>query len=100
MRELFIYYRAPRDEAARVVYLVREFQARLTAGHPGLAARLLCRPEVVDGNHTWMETYSMNAALCPDGIGAELADAIERGASCLAPCRIGPRHVEVFAPCA
>lgn len=100
MRELFIYYRAPQDEATRIVGLVRDFQARLTAGHPGLATRLLCRPEVVDGAHTWMETYSMNAAHDPDGITAELAREIEEQASCLRACRIGTRHVEVFTPCA
>lgn len=100
MRELFIYYRSAEDEAAGVVGQVREFQARLTAGHPGLEARLMCRPEIVDGVHTWMETYAMNAADHPDGISAALAQEIEQQALCLVPCLIGTRHVEVFAPCA
>lgn len=100
MRELFIYYRSPQDEAANVARRVHEFQARLTAGHPGLVARLLCRPEVVDGVHTWMETYSMNPAHNSDGIVPALAAEIEAQARCLAPCLIGARHVEVFAPCA
>jgi hypothetical protein len=100
MRELFIYYRSPQDEAGRLVALVQDFQARLTERHPGLAARLMCRPDVVDGVRTWMETYSMNAAISPDGISAALAQEIEDQAACLAACRIGTRHVEVFAPCA
>lgn len=100
MRELFIYYRSPKDEADHVVALVRDFQARLTEGHPGLSARLMCRPDVVDGVRTWMETYSMNAATSPGGISAALAQEIEDRAACLSACRIGTRHVEVFAPCA
>lgn len=100
MRELFIYYRSPQDEAGRLVALARTFQAQLADGHPGLVARLMCKPEVVDGMRTWMETYSMNAAISPDGITAALAQEIEAQAACLATCRIGKRHVEVFEPCA
>jgi hypothetical protein len=100
MRELFIYYRSPQDEADRVAGRVREFQARLTAGHPGLVARLMCRPEVVDGANTWMETYSMNPAHSPEGIAPALAREIEQQAACLSSCLIGERHVEVFTPCA
>lgn len=100
MRELFIYYRSPQDEATRVRVLVRELQARLTAGHPGLVARLMRRPEIVDGAHTWMETYSMNPAHSPQGVSPALAQEIEAQARCLAPCLIGTRHVEVFEPCA
>ncbi len=100
MRELFIYYRSPQDEADRLVALVRDFQVRLAERHPGLTARLMCRPGTVDGMRTWMETYAMNAAHCRDGISAALAQEIERQAVCLGACRIGARHVEVFTPCA
>ena len=100
MHELFIYYRAHQDQAGRVASLVLEFQARLAAGHPGLAARLLRRPEIVDGTHTWMETYSMNPLHSPNGISPALAQEIERLAEALLPCLAGERHVEVFTPCA
>ena len=100
MRELFIYYRSPRDSAARVQASVREFQARLIAAHPGLAARLMCRPVAVDGVDTWMETYSMDPTHSPRGVEAALEREIERQAAGLAPLLIGPRHVEVFEACA
>jgi hypothetical protein len=100
MRELFIYYRTRPDSAARVRTCVRDFQARLTAGHPGLAARLMCRPESVDGATTWMETYSMDPTHSPLGVSPALALEIEQQAAGLAACLIGARHVEVFEPCA
>jgi hypothetical protein len=100
MHELFIYYRSRQDEAAHVASLVREFQSRLAADHPGLVARLLRCPQIVDGTHTWMETYSMDPLHSPDGISPALAQAIEREAGVLLPCLAGGRHVEVFTPCA
>ena len=100
MRELFIYYRSPQDEAARVRACVHDFQARLTAGHPGLVARLMCRPGIVDGATTWMETYAMDPTHSPQGVSPALALEIEQQATCLAPCLIGMRHVEVFEACA
>jgi hypothetical protein len=100
MRELFIYYRSRQDEVSRVASLVLEFQSRLAATHPGLAARLLRRPEIVDGTHTWMETYSMNPMHSPNGISPALAQEIERQAEALRPCLAGERHIEVFTPCA
>ena len=100
MRELFIYYRSPRDAAARVMANVRDFQARLIEGHPGLAARLMRRPVDLDGVDTWMETYSMDPTHSPNGVDPALQFEIERQAAGLAPLLIGPRHVEVFEPCA
>jgi hypothetical protein len=100
MRELFIYYRSPRDSAARVQAGVREFQARLAQAHPGLVARLMCRPVAVDGVDTWMETYSMDPTHSALGVEPALEREIEQQAACLAPLLIGPRHVEVFTACA
>jgi len=100
MRELFIYYRSGQDQASHVANLVLAFQARLAAGHPGLVARLLRRPEIVDGTHTWLETYSMHSLHSPNGVSPALAQEIERQAEVLRPCLAGERHVEVFTPCA
>jgi hypothetical protein len=100
MRELFIYYRSPHEMAARVAALAGGFQAALAARHPGLQARLLQQPEAADGMHTWMETYSMNSMTSPEGVSADLEREIEHEARVLEPCLAGPRHVEVFAPCA
>lgn len=100
MSELFIYYRSPEADAARVMAHVHDFQARLTAGHPGLLARLLRRPVPVDGVDTWMETYAMDPTQHPRGISTALAREIEAQAAGLAPCLLGARHVEVFEPCA
>ncbi len=100
MHELFIYYRSREDEATRVADLALEFQARLAEGHPGLVARLLRRPEIVDGTHTWMETYSMDPVHSPNGVSPALAQEIERQAEVLRPCLAGERHVEVFTSCA
>jgi hypothetical protein len=100
MRELFIYYRSPQEMAARVAALAGEFQAALVARHAGLQARLLRRPEPADGMHTWMETYSMNSMTSPEGVNADLEREIAQAARVLAPCLTGPRHIEVFTPCA
>jgi len=100
MRELFIYYRSNADRQAEVADAVRAFQARLCGRHPGLVARLLCRPELRDGLHTWMETYSIPTMHSPDGVSAELQQDIEAEAAALAAVIVGARHTEVFLPCA
>jgi hypothetical protein len=100
MRELFIYYRSPEERAAEVARTVREFQSRLTTRHAGLTARLLRRPESIDGVHTWMETYSMNTMHNPQGVDTVLQREIEAEAAALRTCLSGERHTEVFAPCA
>lgn len=100
MRELFIYYRSNSDREAEVARQVREFQARLCLRHPQLVARLLRRPELRDGRHTWMETYSIPTMHSPDGVSAELQQQIEAEATCLADCIDGVRHTEVFIACA
>lgn len=100
MRELFIYYRSPVQHAEAVRATVHRFQAQLSLGHPGLRARLLRRPEVVDGRITWMETYSM----APMNADFTLSDGLQRQ---IEACALelhdlidGVRHTEVFVPCA
>jgi Domain of unknown function (DUF4936) len=98
MRELFIYYRSPEDQAAEVLRRVHGFQAGLTERHAGLVARLLRRPGSIEGAHTWMETYSMDTMY--GGVGTALQQEIEAAAACLRGCITGERHTEVFEPCA
>jgi hypothetical protein len=97
-REWFIYYRIRQADAPGAIQAVLQFQRHLCRQHPGLQARLLCRPEAVDGVQTWMETYS-NLPMQPacDTHTALQAD-IEAGAPELAPWLDGRRHVEIFEP--
>jgi hypothetical protein len=101
MRELFIYYRIEVGSAALALGMVQDFQRDLMARHPGLAARLLRRPDDdQDGSNdqqTWMETYSFPGA---GGVTPAQQADIESAATVLAPCLRGARHVEVFVPCA
>lgn len=100
MRELFVYYRVHADAADAVRAMVRRLHASMLSQHPGLTARLLRRPEQVDGFETWMETYAMDAAHAPQGIGPALQAAIEAQAAPLLPLLHGPRHTEAFIACA
>lgn len=91
-RELYIYYRvadANADEAARAVSTM---QRTLRAAHPGLAARLLRRPDAAGGVRTWMETYSNPSA----GVDAAIETAIADAARALSQWIDGDRHVEIF----
>ncbi len=95
--ELFVYYRVPQARAAELAEAVARMQATLRAAHPGLRqARLLRRPDTVDGRHTWMEAYAFDPASVPD----QLAAAIEQAAGPLAALIDGPRHGEHFIACA
>ncbi len=100
MRELFIYYRSHADRSAEVAEKVREFQAQLTREHPQLLARLLRRPDLRDGRHTWMETYSTATMNAAEGIDLALQQQIEARAEVLRGCIDGERHTEVFISCA
>jgi len=68
-----------------------------------LQARLLRRPEMVEEQQTWMETYRFGATP-PDqpvrGVDAALQAAIELAALRLSRFVPGPRHTERFIPCA
>jgi Domain of unknown function (DUF4936) len=95
MRELFVYYRVRSDNAAEANAAVQRMQAQLRDDHPHLSARLLRRPEEEDGLQTWMEIYAAEV-----GITDEMSSSIETQAFALAPLIDGPRHTEVFVPCA
>ena len=97
MRELFIFYRLASAHAAAAQAAVLKMQTTLSADHPGLQARLLRRPEIHDGQQTWMETY----ALCGgEGITPALQASIAAAAQALPACLAVPRHTEVFIACA
>ena len=100
MRELFVYYRVAADHAAQAGAAALAMQAQLQRVHPQLRMRLLRRPEAVDGQQTWMETYATDASATPEGIDAQLQAAIEAAAVALQPWIAGPRHTEVFVACA
>ena len=100
MRELFIYYRVQVAQEARARRLVETLQSQLCAQFPQLVARLLRRPEDSGGQQTWMETYSTNPMLSAQGVTVQIQAAIEAKAGALTPHIVGPRHTEVFVPCA
>jgi hypothetical protein len=95
MRELFIYYRIRADAARAALEAAQSMQTRLRQQHPGLAARLLRRPDDQEQQQTWMEIYAS-----PAGVTPELEARIGEAAAVLAPFTVGPRHTEVFVPCA
>jgi hypothetical protein len=95
MRELFIYYRIPTAAAGTALDAALALQARLRQRHPALTARLLRRPDEANDLQTWMETYALPAGISP-ALEAEIADE----ARVLAAFIAGPRHTEVFVPCA
>lgn len=99
MRELYVYYRVAPQRAARLLPQILSLQARLRAEHAGLVARLLRRAELIHGVETWMETYSSSTH---GGVTPALQAAIESAAAAGAICASldGPRHTEVFVPCA
>jgi len=86
------------DSASNALKTVGDFHARLRARHPGLTARLLRRPDELNGTQTWMEIYSFDAHA--GGVTPQIEAEIEREASALAACIAGTRHTEVFVPCA
>lgn len=94
--ELYIYYRAEPARADAVTAVVQRMQAQLCDACPGLQARLLRRPDLRDGLHTWMETYRL-----PPGANAvAVAAVIEQAAESLLVQLSGARHVEHFVACA
>jgi Domain of unknown function (DUF4936) len=98
VRELFIYYRTKVADEAVFQAAATALQHRLQTRFDGLRARLLRRPEAVDGMHTWMETYALPS---PTGMTADLQAHIEAEARLsLSAWVVGGRHVEVFDACA
>ena len=96
LRTLFIYYRVATGQAQPARRAVKAMQAGLCDHHAELKAQLMRRPEEKDGMQTWMELYSH-----PAGVSPELEAELGRAAEALSQAWIqGPRHVEVFVPCA
>ena len=105
MRELYIYYRVAEAHAVPARAAAIAMQADLRQAHPQLLMRLLRRPNTVDGQQTWMETYAADATedTLAEGIDAAMQTAIEHAALVLQPWLASPRHIEVFevfSPCA
>jgi len=88
MIDLYVYYKVPEANAARLEPLVRAMQARLA--QDGIAAQLKRRPEGKHGVQTWMEVYP--------GVDEGLAARVEERAldSGMASLIDGPRRAEVF----
>jgi len=94
MRELYVYYRVREAEAAAAQRDIESLQAELRAGHVGLDARLLRRPDASNGLQTWMEIYARPTD--PLGVDEKLQAEIEARAVNRGKHLEGPRHVEVF----
>ena len=97
-RQLFVYYRVALPDLGACVQAVRGLQAGLQRTHPDLRCALLQRPESegTEGRRTLMECYAR-----PGGIDTALqAHIAHAAATALALLVLGPRHVEVFEPCA
>ena len=95
MNELFIYYRVRSADAPTAQAAVAQLQARLRTDYPRLIARLMRRPIEENGLQTWMEIYASD-----EGIGEAMRIDIETRALALSSLLDGPRHTEVFVPCA
>lgn len=98
MQELFIYYRCKAGDSEALRQAALAVQARLCKSFPGLEARLLRRPALPsDETVTWMETYRFDA-VAP--VAAWQQAVQQQAAAALAPWTLGPRHLEIFEPCA
>jgi len=92
MRELYVYWKAPRQRSAEVQAVIGTALAELMRQQPDLHARLLHRSGEAGETITWMETYAAG-----DGITPALQALIEASLSpLLARLDAGPRHAEVF----
>lgn len=97
MQELYVYYRVASAATTQAEDEVRALQAELCKRMPGLTARWLRRTEAATPSapQTWMEVYAHPAGLSDNDISAILSrgQAVVRSID-------GPRHPEVFSPCA
>jgi hypothetical protein len=84
-RRLYVYYRVAEARLAETVTAVRAMQAALGGLHPGLAAELLRRPNLRDGEVTLMEAYA-------GPVTGGFVAALDAAAGALPQ----PRHAESF----
>jgi hypothetical protein len=96
----FIYYRVARADLSSVVAAVRAVQHRLCQQQPGLTATLMQRPSSDEAEVTVLETYSAPLAWTTQRLAALPAAVDAAVAPAAAPWLRGPRHLEVFWPCA
>jgi hypothetical protein len=90
-RELYVYYRVAEPQWREAADAVMAWQRQLCRAQPGLAARLLRRPDPRDDQVTLMETFAR-----ADGIDGALQAELARGAPALQRWLCGDRHVERF----
>ncbi|HEV8690770.1 MAG TPA: DUF4936 family protein [Ideonella sp.] len=97
----FVYYRVPADKLADAVQAARIAQQTLIGAHAGLSASLMQRPQPdADRLVTVMETYRVGPEWPADRLSG-VPDAIEQAVGAVVARWLqGPRHLEVFEPCA
>ena len=89
-RDAYIYFRVARADEGAAVAALREMQAQWS---DGLQCQLLRRADASGDTVTLMEVYR--------GVTLTQQQLIEKDAAArLAAWIIGPRHTEVFEPCA
>ncbi len=98
---VYVYYKVAEADAQAHERAALAFQAELLKHHkalwPQLSARLMRRPEAIQGQHTWMEVYELGQAADPDRL--PIWTEIEQQAQAALGSRIqGTRHCEVFVP--
>lgn len=89
--KVYVYYRVDATQHEAVAQRVRDFQLRMLATWPGLQGELLQRPDLRDGQETWMETWHH-----PQGLGDDWLQALQQAAE--AAALPAPRHTERFVP--
>lgn len=93
---IFVYYKVESAQTEHLRERVKSMQRLLCQQYPALLAQMLVRVDA-HPHQTWMEVYQH-----PSGIDPGLQRAIDQAALAMRAesCgQLGPRHVEVFAPC-
>jgi hypothetical protein len=98
----FIYYQVHHNTLAGALAAARSLQRGLQARYPVLQATLMRRPGSRAGQVTLMEIYrfSTDASAAPGQVPLQISVIESAAAQALAGWLAGPRHVEVFEPCA
>lgn len=96
----FIYYRIDPVELTAVLSVVRRLQQQWCADHPGARAAVLQRSEPDRITLTLMEIYAPAPGQAPQALEPALQALQATATDALAPWLHGPRHLEVFEPCA
>lgn len=104
-RWCFIYYRVHLDDLPHAVAATREGQHLLCDAHPGLSASLMQRPSTSSPpgsppTMTLLETYRIPLDWHAERVQALHAQIEQILGATLAPWLQGPRHLELFEPCA